>query len=69
MSQLAICLLIFVLTVAGYCSGLYSLATIAMTSLMALTLTGCLSAKDALEYFANSKNLSYAERSAGSRTD
>lgn len=54
MSQLAICLIIFAITIIGYCSGKYSLATIAITSLMTLTLTGCLQAKEALGYFANS---------------
>lgn len=54
MSQLAICLIIFAVTVAGYCSGLYSLATISLTSFMALTITGCLEAKEAIGYFANS---------------
>ncbi len=44
MSQLTICLIIFAVTIIGYCSGAYSLATIAITSLMAFTLTGCLSA-------------------------
>lgn len=52
-TQLIICLVIFVLTVAGYCSGLYSLATVAIASLTALTLTGCLAPADALSYFAN----------------
>lgn len=54
MSQLTVCLIIFALTIAGYCSGLYSLATIALTSLTALTLTGCLEAKAAVGYFSNS---------------
>lgn len=54
MSQLTICLIIFALTVAGYCSGLYSLATISLTSMMALALTGCLDVKEALGYFSNS---------------
>ena len=53
MSQLSICLIIFVCTIVGYCSGFYSLATVAMTSFVALTLTGCLNAKDAILYFAN----------------
>lgn len=53
MSQLLICLIIFVCTIVGYCSGFYSLATVAMTSFVALTLTGCLNAKDAILYFAN----------------
>lgn len=54
MSQLTICFIIFILTIIGYCSGLYSLASIALTSMMCLTLTGCLGAKEALGYFANS---------------
>ena len=54
MSQLTICLIIFAITIIGYCSGKYSLATIAITSLVTLTLTGCLQAKEALGYFANS---------------
>lgn len=52
-AQLIICLIIFAFTIAGYCSGLYSLATVAITSMMALTLTGCLDAAGALGYFAN----------------
>lgn len=54
MSQLTVCLIIFALTVAGYCSGIYSLATISLTSMIALVLTGCLEAKEALGYFSNS---------------
>lgn len=54
MDQLAVCLLIFAVTVIGYCSGLYSIATISQISLIALTLTGCLSAKQALGYYSNS---------------
>lgn len=54
MSQLAVCLIIFALTIVGYCSGLYSLATISLTSMMALTITGCMDAREALGYFANS---------------
>lgn len=54
MSQLTICLIIFAFTIVGYCSGKLSLATFAITSLMALTLTGCLEAKEAIGYFANS---------------
>ena len=48
MSQLTICLIIFALTVIGFCSGKYSLATVSITSLMALAVTGCLSAGGAL---------------------
>ena len=54
MSLLAICLLIFVLMVIGFCSGKYSLATISLVSMMALVLTGCMEAKEALSYFSNS---------------
>lgn len=54
MSQLTLCLIIFALTVAGYCSGIYSLATISLTSMIALVLTGCLEAREALGYFSNS---------------
>ena len=53
-TQLVICLIIFVLTIIGYCSGLYSLATVAITSMMALTLTGCLGVDEAITYFSNS---------------
>lgn len=52
-TQLIICLAIFALTIFGYCSKIFSLATVAMTSMIALTLTGCLDAKTALGYFAN----------------
>lgn len=54
MSPLAICFLIFILTIVGYCSGKYSLAVFALASMMAMTLTGCLDADKALGYFANS---------------
>lgn len=54
MSQLAICLIIFALTIIGYCTGIYSLATVSLTSMMALALTGCLDVKEALGYFSNS---------------
>ncbi|WP_432631248.1 SLC13 family permease [Brotaphodocola sp.] len=53
MSVLTICLIIFLLTVIGYCLNLYSLATISMISMVALVLTGCLSPNDALAYFSN----------------
>ena len=57
MSQLTICLIIFALTVVGYCVGIWSLGTVSILSLMALSFTGCLTVdgKDtALTYFANS---------------
>ena len=54
MSPLTICLIIFALMVIGFCSGKYSLATISLVSMMALVLTGCMDAKEALTYFSNS---------------
>lgn len=54
MSQLTICLLIFVVTVIFFCTGKLSLATVAITSMMVLNLTGCLDAKTTLSYFGNS---------------
>ncbi len=62
-TQLIICLVIFVLTCAGYMTGVWSLGTVAMTSLAALSLTGCLTAKDALAYFANSNVIMIAAMS------
>ena len=53
-TQLIICLVIFVLTCIGYMTGIWSLGTVAMTSLTALSLTGCLTPSDALAYFSNS---------------
>ena len=52
-TQLMICLVIFFLTCAGYLAGIRSLATIAMTSLVLLSFTGCLTAKDALACFSD----------------
>lgn len=62
-TQMIICLVIFVLTCAGYMTGVWSLGTVAMTSLVALSLTGCLTAKDALGYFANSNVIMIAAMS------
>ena len=53
-TQLAACLVIFVLTCAAYMIGLWSLSTVAVTSLTTLTLTGCLTASEALSCFSNS---------------
>ena len=53
MSQLTICLIIFALTVIGYCSGKFSLATFAITSLILFVLTGCLDAAGALACFGD----------------
>ena len=52
-SQLMICLLIFILTCIGYMTGVWSLATVAMASVAALAFSGCLTAQEALGYFAN----------------
>ena len=53
-TQLTACLLIFALTCAAYMTGVWSLAVVAMASLAALTLTGCLTASEALSCFSNS---------------
>ena len=45
MSLLTICFIIFVLTIIGYCSGKYSLAVFALTSMMLMMLTGVFCAK------------------------
>ena len=53
-TQLTACLIIFVLTCAGYITGVWSLSVVAMTSLTALSLTRCLTASEALSCFSNS---------------
>ena len=60
MDQLTICLIIFVLTVIGYCSGIWSLATVSMLSMVALTLTGCLTPAEALANFSNNNAIMIA---------
>ena len=62
-TQLIICLVIFVLTCTGYITGIWSLGTVAMASLSALALTGCLSAKEAVAYFANNNVIMIAAMS------
>ena len=52
-TQLIICLVIFALTCIGYMTGVWSLGTVAMASLVALSLTGCLAPSEALAYFSN----------------
>lgn len=52
-STLIICLIIFVIMIVGFCSGKYSLATISLAAMMALVLTGCITADTAIGYFAN----------------
>ena len=51
--HLIICLALFVLTCAGYIANIWSLATVAMASVAALSLTGCLPQKEILACFAN----------------
>ena len=58
--QLIVCLVIFALTCAGYMSGIWSLATVAMCSVAALSLTGFLSASEALACFSNGAVISSA---------
>lgn len=53
-TQLTACLFIFALTCAAYMTGVWSLSVVSMTALAALTLTGCLSASEALSCFSNS---------------
>lgn len=52
-TELIICIVIFGVTVVGYCTKFFTLATVSMCSLVALTLAGCLPAADALAYFGN----------------
>ncbi len=52
-AQLIICMVVFLLTCIFYMSGAWSLATVAMASVAALTFSGCLTAEDALSYFSN----------------
>ena len=42
-------------------SGVYSLAAVALTSMMALLLTGCMEAKEAIGYFANTNMIMSAD--------
>lgn len=56
MSQLTICLIIFILTLIGFAFGskYASITTISLISMMLLLITGCLDTKTALECFSNS---------------
>ncbi len=62
-TQLVICLVIFVLTCAGYMTGVWSLGTVAMTSIAALSLTGCPTAPTAS--ITTSADTAATGRSAG----
>ena len=52
-TQLIICLVIFILTVIGYCTKFFSLGTVSMLSLCAIALTGCLTPGETVAYFGN----------------
>lgn len=56
MSQMTICLIIFILTLVGFAFGskYISITTISLISMVALMLTGCLAPEDALGGFGNS---------------
>ncbi len=53
MSTMTIAIIIFVGTLILYAINKFSMGTIGMITMAALLITGCLSAKDALGYFAN----------------
>lgn len=53
MSQITICIIIFLISLILYAVNKYSFGTIGMITMAALLVTGCLSPKDALTYFAN----------------
>lgn len=53
MNQMTICLIICLLTVISYVLGKVTLATTAITAMMALMLTGCIAPTDVLGYFGN----------------
>ena len=54
MNLLTICLVICVITVAGYIWGKYSLGTVACMSMILFLITGCISAQEALANLSNS---------------
>jgi len=53
MTQATICLIIFALTIVCYMLNKWPLALVSMTSLLALTVTGCLTPEQALSSFSN----------------
>ncbi|MDD3251103.1 MAG: SLC13 family permease [Lachnospiraceae bacterium] len=52
-TQIVICLIISLLTVIGYLSNRFPMGVIALTSLCAFYLTGCIDTVDAMSYFGN----------------
>lgn len=54
MTQSTICLIIFAITIVCYVSNKWPLALVSLTSMIAMTLFGCLTPQDALGNFANS---------------
>ena len=52
-NHLIVCLVIFVLTCAGYMANVWSIATIAIASVAGLSFTGCLPPREVLACFSN----------------
>lgn len=52
-TQMIICLIISVLTIIGYLSNKFAMGIVAMLSLSAFYLTGCITTADAMSYFGN----------------
>lgn len=52
-TQIMICLIISVFTVIGYLSNKFPMGVVALTSLCAFYLTGCITTADAMSYFGN----------------
>lgn len=57
MSTLTICLIICVLTIAGFIWGKWSMATVSMCSFMLFIITGCVDAETALANFGNTNGI------------
>lgn len=57
MTQAVICLVVFVLTLIAYMVNKWPLALVSMTSLIVLSITGCLTPAEALAGFANSSTI------------
>ena len=72
MTQATICLIIFALTIVCYMLNKWPLALVSMTSLLALTVTGCLTPEQALSSFSNNSvtvTVSYSNVDVGSLTN
>ena len=55
--QFTICIVIFILMILGYMQSKVSKTVVALTAMVALVLTGCLSEEDALSGFSNSNTI------------